>query len=164
MKQTTFEVPIQLIDWTLLKNIEYLFNPELLLKRGYLQVGVLIKELEKIVGTIDDIRYLGTDYIPLSFVDENPILEFRDIFKFKEGYKSIETKKYPRFVEVLGGENSSANLIMRVQKCPITLPESMFSLEANDYYTDRIIAVAADTSIDRALKRYFMDKGWRVSG
>ena len=159
MRQTAFQVPSPAIDGTVFRNYEYLFNPELLLKRGYLQVGDLIRDLEKIVGTIDYIRYLGTDDISVFFIDDNPIKEFLDFFKVDA--RRISSKKYPRFIEALGGENSRANLIVRVQKCPITLSAMGLSLdEANDYYTDRIVAVAADTPIDRTLKKYFMDKGW----
>ena len=114
---------------------------EVLLKENYLRVGDLRIELKDIVG----------DFGLVSFCRKVYFSSLRRSIR-----ESADLEYCPLYI-VMGGESASANLVAMVQRSNLT-PEPWQDNE-NELYTNGVITISANESIDTALRAYFLAKG-----
>lgn len=159
MKQATYRGP----DF---ESLYGLVDPNALRKERYLQIGNLRRELSQIVGNLDTLVEVMLQPIQIMEIKGKLMLSSEELEKSWEPGKmnswDIAYRAYYRWIISLTGENANASLIAQVQTCPAT--ESTLPKEIDTLYTNRVVTIANNESVDSLIRDYFWSKGWFVQG
>ena len=159
MNQATYRCPV-------FESLYGLVYPTALRKEKYLLLGKLKKELSQIVGNLDTLVEVMLQPTRIMEIKGKLILSSEELKKSWDPGKmnswDIAYRVYYRWIISLTGGNANASLIVQAQKCPAT--ESTLPREIDALYTNRVVAIANNESVDRSITNYFLSKGWLVQG
>lgn len=117
----------------------------------WINISQLRRDLSSITGTLDQLVFLDmkTDQLVFLTVDDEPQIE------------GLRNMPIAEATVVLGGVNSSANLVARVKSYARS---TQIKLDNPDEpYADRIIAIVKDDKTAQLLQQYFMQKRWETT-